>query len=128
MTDAAKRAFDIARSVVVFTDYETRVRGWIAFRLADGGWDGVLYPSKADAIRHQSNEKNHAFFSFRGAPNGFATAKEAAVWLEYHRHVYARGGRPPDPDDPHGGPEIIMPTTKEQLMAQLRDLMPWHHN
>lgn len=126
VTDAAKRAYDIARSYCAFVNYDTRIRGWIAFRLEDGGSDGTLYDNKRDAIRHQSHEQLCAYFSYRGSPNGFATAKEAAVWLEYHRHIYARGGRTPDPDDAHGGPDIIMPTTKEQLMAQLRDLMPWN--
>lgn len=122
VTDAAKRAFDIARSIVVFTDYETRIRGWIAFRLEDGGSDGTLYDSKKDAIRHQANEQSCGYFSFRGAPEGFASAKDAAIWLEYHRHIYSHGGRLVDPDDAHGGPDIIMPTATEQLMGQFWDL------
>jgi hypothetical protein len=118
VTDAGKRAYDIARSYCAFVDYDTRVRSWIAFRLEDGGSDGTLYDNKRDAIRHQLHEQQCAYFSFRGSPNGFASAKEAAVWLEYHRHVYSNGGRPPDPEDVNGGPEIILPTAKEQLMDQ----------
>lgn len=118
VTDAGKRAFDIVRSYCVFVDYEERVRSWVAIRLEDGGSDGTLYLSKQDAIRHQSHEQSCAYFSYRGSPEGFASAKDAAIWLEYHRHIYANGGRLVDPDDAHGGPDIIMPTAEEQLMDQ----------
>ena len=74
------------------------------------------------AIRHQAHEQQCGYFSFRGAPNGFASAKEAAVWLEYHRHMYDAGVRLVDPDDTHGGPDIITPTTNEQFAMQLKDL------
>jgi hypothetical protein len=124
VTDVGKRAYDIARAYCTYVDYDTLVRSWIAFRLSDGGSDGTLYPSKRDAIRHQTYEQACAYFSYRGSPNGFGTAKDAAVWLEYHRHIYANGGRLVDPDDAHGGPDIIMPTAKEQLADQLRRMLP----
>jgi hypothetical protein len=122
VTDAGKRAYDIARSYCAYIGYDERVRSWIAFRLEDGGSDGTLYDSKKAAIRHQSYEQQCAYFSYRGAPNGFGSAKDAATWLEFHRHLYANGARLVDPDDAHGGPDTILPTTKEQVMMQLRDL------
>jgi len=124
VTDAGKRAFDIARSYCAFVDYDTLVRSWIAFRLEDGGSDGTLYDSKIDAIRNQAYEQQCAYFSYRGSPNGFASARDAAIWLEYHRHIYSNGGRLVDPDDAHGGPDIIMPTAEEQVIGQLRRLLP----
>ena len=124
VTDAGKRAFDIARSYVAFVDYSERINSWIAFRLEDGGSDGTLYLSKREAIRHQVSEYLCAYFSFRGAPNGFDSAKDATVWLQYHRLAYDNGFRLPDPDDSRGGPDLIMPTTKEQLYDQLRRLAP----
>lgn len=122
VTDAGKRAFDIVRGLAIFTDYDTRVRSWIAIRLEDGGSDQVLYDSKKEAIRHQAFEQQCAYFSYRGAPNGFTSAKDAAIWLEYHRQLYTNGMRLVDPDDAHGGPDIIMPTANEQLAGQLRRL------
>jgi hypothetical protein len=104
---------------VAFVDYSERIRSWVAVRLSDGGSDGSLYPSKREAVRHQSNEFNHAYFSYRGAPNGFASVKEAAIWLEFHRQAYDAGFRLPDPDAASGGPELIMPTPNEQVMLQL---------
>ncbi len=118
VTDAAKRAFDIVRSYCHFVDYDTRIGSWVALRLEDGGSDGTLYPSKREAIRHQAHEQQCAYFSYRGAPEGFSSQKDAAVWLEFHRHAYDAGMRLPDPDDAHGGPDLILPTTSEQLMDQ----------
>ena len=127
VTDAAKRAYDIVRGYTAFVQYEELVRSWVAIRLSDGSSDGTLYGSKQDAVRHQgAGEMTCAYFNYRSAPNGFATIKEAAVWLEYHRQAYDSGFRLPDPDDPGGGPELIMPTPKEVLMPQLRELIqPW---
>lgn len=119
VTDSAKRARDIIASYVAFVDYSERIRSWVAIRLSDGGSDGTLYLSKRDAVRHQSDEFLCAYFSYRGAPNGFASAKEAAVWLEFHRQAYDKGFRLPDPDASSGGPDLIMPTPNEQVALQL---------
>jgi hypothetical protein len=122
--DSAKRAYDIVRSYVHFVEYSERVGKWVALRLEDGGSDGTLYDSKQDAIRHQSNEYLCAYFSYRGAPNGFANVRDTAAWLAYHRHAYSRGMRLPDPDDAHGGPDLILPTAEEQFYDQLKRLVP----
>ena len=119
VTDAAKRAFDIVGSYVAFVDYSERIGAWVAVRLADGGSDGNLYRSKREAVRHQADEFLCAYFSYRGAPNGFASPKEAATWLEYNRRAYDAGFRTPDPDAASGGPDLIMPTAKEQVALQL---------
>lgn len=118
VTDAARRAYDIIRAYVHFVPFEERVRSWVALRLADGGSDGTLYESRREAVRHQSDEKLCAYFSYRNAPNGFASQKDAQLYMDYHRMTYDQGHRLPDPDDRHGGPELIMPTAREQIMAQ----------
>lgn len=122
--DSARRAYDVIRSYTAFVGYDERVRSWVALRLEDGGSDGTLYGSKQDAIKHQAHEHLCAYFSYRGAPDGFSSVKDAAVWLEFHRHAYSQGFRLADPDDRAGGPELIMPTTQEQVMGQLRSLLP----
>lgn len=119
VTDAAKRAFDIVNSYVAFVDYSERIGSWVAIRLSDGGSDGTLYASKRDAVRHQSDEYAAAYFSYRGAPNGFSAAREAAVWLEYHRRAYDHGFRLPDPDASSGGPDLVMPSPREQVALQM---------
>ena len=116
--DAGKRAYDTAAGVAVFTPWDQRIRSWIAFRLADGGWDGTLYESKRDAIRHQVSEYLCGYFSFRGAPNGFSSPRDAQLWLDYHRAAYDAGFRLPDPDEPAGGPDLMIPTALEEMIIQ----------
>ena len=123
--DAAKRAYDIVRGLATFTPYGTRVQQspWLAIRLADGGSDQTLYDSKADAIRHQLHESLCGYFSYRSAPNGFASAKDAAIWLAFHRAAYDAGMRLVDPDDAYGGPDLVVPDMREHLQNQLTRLV-----
>lgn len=122
--DAARRCWEQVKNVAHHTDYDTRVRSYLAIKLSDGSTDGVLYETKQAAVRHcKGNEQWFAFFSFRSAPSGFATPQEAGVFLAYHRMAYDNGFRLPDPDDPRGGPDMIMPTAEEQLREQLARLM-----
>jgi hypothetical protein len=125
VSDTAKRAYDIVRSYTAFVEYDERVRSWVALRLEDGGSDGVLYLSKQDAIRHQAHEQLCAYFSYRTAPTGFGNARDAAVWLEFHRMAYDSGFRLADPDDSTGGPDLIMPSANEVLGAQFSTLRDW---
>lgn len=118
--DAAKRAWEQVKNIAVHTDWETRVNSFVTIRLSDGQCDGVLYESKREAVRHcGGNEQWFAFFGFRGAPAGFATPKDAAIFLAWHRAAYDRGMRLPDPDDSRGGRDLIMPDMTEHLNNQL---------
>lgn len=118
VTDAARRAYDVVAGYVGIVPFELRVKCWIALRLADGGSDGVIYDDRRECIRHQSDEKLCAYFTYRTAPNGFSSQKDAQLYLDYHRMAYDQGFRLPDPDDKHGGPELIVPTSREVIMAQ----------
>lgn len=122
--DAARRCWEQVKNVAHHTDYETRVGSYLAIKLSDGSTDGVLYGSKKDAVRHcKGDEQWFAFFSFRTAPAGFASPQEAGVFLAYHRMAYDNGFRLPDPDDPRGGPDLVMPTPEEHIRAQLAAFM-----
>jgi len=121
--DAAKRAWEQLKNIAVHTDWETRINSVVTIRLSDGHCDGTLYESKQAAVKHcRGNEQWYAFFAFRSAPTGFASPRDAAVFLEYHRQAYDQGWRLPDPDDPHGGPDMIMPTPAEHVFMQLQQL------
>lgn len=113
--DAARRAFDVVMLKATFTDYDTRVRQspYMAIRLADGSSDGVLYDTKADAVRHQLHETQCAYFSFRFSPMGFARVKDAAIFLSWNRAAYDAGHLLPDPEQ-----TLRMPTTNEVLFDQ----------
>lgn len=122
--DAARRAWEQLANIAAHTTWDERINSIVTIRLADGHCDGVLYASKKDAVKHANgNEHYFAYFSFRGAPNGFASPRDAAVYLAYHRAAYDRGFRLPDPDDARGGPDLIVPDMKEHVMDQLARLM-----
>ena len=121
--DVAKRAYEQLKNIAVHNDWDTRINSVVTIRLSDGHCDGVLYDSKQAAVKHCSgNEQWYAFFSFRNAPNGFDSPRDAAIFLAYHRAAYDNGFRLPDPDDSRGGPDLIMPTPKEQVMLQLQQM------
>lgn len=123
VTDAAKRAHDTVNSYASYIPWDQRLRSWVAIRLADGGSDGVLYESRQAAIRHQAHEQQCAYFSYRNAPNGFSSVKDAQLYLDYHRMAYDGGFRLPDPDEKENqAVELIMPTAMEQIQLQLD---PW---
>lgn len=97
ITDAAKSiAGAINLAVAHYTPEETR-RGWMAFRLLDGGTDHVLYPTKTDAINHCSNENLYCFFNLAGAMSGMSE-KDAQLWMDFQRHAYDGGFGLTNPD------------------------------
>lgn len=98
---------DAINARIVFTHIDELSRGWMAFRLADGGSDNVLYDSRRAAIEHQSNEFLCAYFSFRSCLGG-ANPKDCQLFLDMHRHVYDNGGRLANPE----APDLMMPLAR----------------
>jgi hypothetical protein len=96
VTDAAKRISDAINLARVFHTWEELKTGWMAFALADGATDNVVYPSKAVAINHMSNEFLYAYVHLGGCLMGMS-AKDAQIWLDLHRHMYDSGFRLADP-------------------------------
>ncbi len=122
--DAAKRAWEQVGNIAHHTEWAERVNSFVTIRLSDGYCDGVLYESKQAAVKHTGGSEHwFAYFSFRNAPHGFASPKDAAIFLAWHRMAYDNGARLPDPDDPHGGPDLIMPDQVEHLQNQLTRAM-----
>lgn len=124
--DAAKRLSDIVNNIIVFQPLEVVVRSWIAVSLADGSYDGTLYDTRRDAVRHmarQGKEQQCAYLSLRFAVGGMQP-REAYVFLKYHRDAYDAhdaGVRLIDPEAPNGGHDPMMPITKEDVSADLRN-------
>ena len=119
--DAAKRMSDIVNSMVVIHPLDTILHSWIAIRLSDGGYDGVLYDTRREAVRHQQHETQCAYV-FLGSVMGGMPVAEAHAYLAYHRLVYENGARLPDPEAPNGGPEICMPLPIEDVRSHIRRL------
>lgn len=92
--DAARRCAD-AVNLHVVADPFGAVGKWVAIALADGSSDGVLYDTKADAIRHQADEFHCAYVCI---PPGGMPIPDAAVYLRTMRQLYDAGYRLADPD------------------------------
>jgi hypothetical protein len=108
-SDAAKRASDIINSYRTFVPWDELKTKWLAIRLSDGGYDGNLYDSKRDAVRHQLDEFLCAYVCFKNLIGG-ARPKEMELFLKFNRDAYDAGFRLPDPDDQFGGRDVLMTT------------------
>ena len=113
VTDAAKRFSDGIRMICTFSPLAERKSSWVAVRLQDGQVEFNLYPSKKEAVRHQSNEKLFAFLCLRNCPVGLEP-KDAAIWLELHRYMYETGTGLTDPDER----VLIMPQAYDQRITR----------
>lgn len=106
VTDAAKRMADIINGLVTFTEIWALRTKWLAIRLADGGYDGTLYDSREDAIRHQLDERFCAYVAMESMLQG-AKPLDCAIYLEYHRQAYDAGMRLHEPE----APQLIVATS-----------------
>jgi hypothetical protein len=86
----------------------------MAFALADGRSDNVLYDTRADAIRHQFHETLAHYEQMR--PKSWS-ADECAMTLHYARAAYDAGWRP-EPE----APAPIMPVRLEDKALKTRQL------
>jgi hypothetical protein len=103
--DAAKRMCDIINSLVTFVPLWELRHKWLAIRLNDGGYDGVMYDSREDAIFHQLDERFCAYVCMQSMITG-AKPLDCAIYLEVHRQAYDGGMRLHEPE----APQLIMPT------------------
>ena len=104
--DAAKRMAGIINSLVVFVPLWELKTKWIAIKLQDGSYDGTLYDTREDAIRHQLDERFCAYVCMGGMLSG-AKVLDCAIYLEVHRQAYDSGMRLHEPE----APQIIMPVS-----------------
>lgn len=106
-SDAANRASDCIRLHIL----AGKAGMWAAIRLSDGSSDGVAYPSRGDAIRHQLHETQCFYVKVPWDDMPPAHAERLIISA---RRVYDAGLRFTDPDDPR---EVINPYTREDLRA-----------
>lgn len=112
VTDAARRMSEAVGLAIIANPPEVTRRGWMAFALADGSTDHVIYPSKTDAISHQADEYRYAYLCLNQCL-GAMPLHDAQLWLDLHRHIYDNGGRLTDPKT-----SIIMPMGREQNITR----------
>lgn len=92
--DAAHRLSDIVNTHLAAEGQAAWGR-FVAARLSDGGTDGNLYDSKADAVRFQLHEQQCAYVMV--TPDGMSP-HVAAIMLRFFRDCYDNGLNPADPD------------------------------
>lgn len=117
-TPAARRCSDAVNLHVSALGFDAAGK-WVAVRLADGSSDGTLYDKKRDAVRHQSDEKLCAYVCI--PPSGMNPCR-AESFIKMSRMAYDAGFRLADPDDKHGGRELITPVMREDHARQLARL------
>jgi hypothetical protein len=118
-SDAAKRVSDTYRL------HRTALGGdavgrFMAVRLDDGSSDGVLYDTKRDAVRHQHH--NEQFFAFAAIGPWDMDVCEAETFINTVRVFYDAGLRLPDPQDAHGGPDVVQRVTREDQASLVRSI------
>jgi hypothetical protein len=91
-SDAARRVCDtynLHRAAGEAFGIRSNLNKIFACALADGTSDGVLYDTRADAIRHQHhNEKWYAYLRVERYVMGLCSAERMLKW---HREAYDKG-------------------------------------
>lgn len=126
-TDAAQRLYDTynLHRLAIGND---AIGKWFTVAMADGRSDNVLYDTKRECVQHQHhNEQYYAFVKI--IPPSMQLC-EAEVMLTTARKLFEGGLRIADPDDKHGGKDVIKRLSVEDQLAQSRGLntnltMPW---
>lgn len=113
LKEAGKRMSDILNLALICHGPGVTGR-WMAFKLADGSGDNVLYDTRPDAIRHQFHETTAHYEQMR--PKGWS-ADECALTLMYARAAYDAGWRP-EAD----APAPILPVRLEDTAHKMRQL------
>ena len=94
-SSAAKRCSDAVNLHVSAIGFDA-ARKFVAVSLADGRSDNVLYDTKADAVRHQTNEFTYAYVCI--PPSGMSVC-QAESFMATNRKLYDAGFRMSDPRD-----------------------------
>lgn len=113
VTDAARRMSGTINSILAFTTDWWGLRSrWLAFRLQDGSYDGAVYDTREDAIRHQSDPSLCAFFGFRTAMGG-ANPRDCQIFLNVHRQARESNLQLSEPE----APQLIVPTRYHDFLT-----------
>jgi hypothetical protein len=90
---------------------------WVAARLSDGGTDGNIYDTRADAVRHQLHEDQCCYVMI--PPTGMPPA-EATQYIVFNRGRVAAGLKMVDPEQ-QAAPPLIMPNRADRRAALRRN-------
>lgn len=119
-SDAAKRVYDTYH-LHRTADIHSAVGNWFAAALADGTTDGILYPTKKSAIRHQHHGEMYYTYIQITPANMSVCAAEAMLTVA--RRLYDAGLRITDPDDMRREP-IKRMNSEDQFAFAYRGISP----
>lgn len=85
---------------------------WLAIKLQDGSSDNVLYPSRSEAIRHQTSSEYCTYVLV--PPDGMQIRQADAV-LDFWRQCYDAGFRAVDPRDDIPSMPLTAPDARRQI-------------
>lgn len=94
---------------------------WLAFALADGKGDGVLYDSRGDAVRHMGH--NELYFCYVQIVPKDMTVCDAELYLAVQRRMYHKNIRLMDRDAPSGGMVQIPRLSREDNVSLMRSIL-----
>lgn len=110
---AAYRMADILNDAIV--NYPWCAGMWMAFMLATGESDGVVYETRKECVSHQFHEQLCCYIKI--IPAG-VNAQMCQAMLSFYRAAYDAGRRIVDPEQP----DYILPTTEEDFRDQVARL------
>jgi len=119
-SDAAKRLSDVYLLHRV-ADPHGSIGQWFAAALADGRSDNQLYSSKRECVRHQHH--NESYYTFIKIVPSSMNPCEAEVMLSVARRLYDNGMRMADPDDRHGGLDLIKRISIEDQLPLMKGIV-----
>jgi hypothetical protein len=129
LIEAGKRMSDIVNSLLTFNQpWELRTK-WLAIKLENGGWDGNVYDSMADAKRF-SDPDRCCYFSYINCLGG-CTPRECERFLHFHRKAREAGHNQADPGNPHTLFPSVAQNDAMKIQQRLRDLrgeIEYHRN
>lgn len=107
VTDAGKRMSEAIGLANVFHAWDERVHSWMAFSLANGETDHVLYPSKTEAAKHRSMPERYAYVFLRSMQGGMSP-RDAELYLDFYRDAADKNMQMADPF----APQLIQPLAR----------------
>lgn len=97
--DAGRRMAELVNLRVTSAPWDVIVNSWMAFRLADGSSDNVLYDTRDAALKHQPDEKRCFYLCMRNAMGGIKPL-DAQLLINMQRQIVDAGGGMSEPEAP----------------------------
>lgn len=121
LIEAGRRMADALNEQITSRDFDEIKMSFMAFKIADGSTDGVLYPSKTKAAQYQKGGEYTCYYAALRNMLGGANYRDCAIMIKFARDAYQSGFRLIDPEHRWGGPDIAVNTaTHDVALKRIR--------